>query len=334
MPARFISRSTRPLEETFAREEERMARSLVFSAARHALAVAAGVAAAGASAAAQQPDSLPRRVASVAGFQTPESVRYDAGQDVFFVSNIAGNPSARDGVGFISRLGPDGTLPEPRFIEGGRDGVTLHAPKGMALRGDTLWVADIDAVRGFDRRSGRPLAVVDLRGHGAVFLNDVAVGADGALYVTDTGIVIDERGETHHPGPDRIFRVSLDSVEVVARGEALALPNGIAAAPDGGFLLAPADGRGVSAWTPGAPPRTLADGPGGYDGIEVLADERVLVSSWADSAVHELRDGALHPLVRGVPSPADLGVGPRGLLAIPLFTENRVELWLLPERRR
>ena len=284
-------------------------------------------------AAAQPADPLPRRVASIGGFQTPESVRYDPAQDVFFVSNIAGNPSARDGVGFISRLDTDGTLREARFIESGRNGVTLHAPKGMALRGDTLWVADIDALRGFHRRSGAPLAVVDLRGHRATFLNDVAVGADGALYVTDTGIVIDAQGGTTHPGPDRIFRISAAGVEVVAEGEALALPNGIAAAPDGGFLLAPAGGRGVAAWRPGAAPRTLAEGPGGYDGIEVLADGRVLVTSWADSAVHALRDGALHPLVRGVPSPADLGVGPGGLLAIPLFTENRVELWALPERR-
>jgi hypothetical protein len=36
--------------------------------------------------------------------------------------------------------------------------VTLHAPRGMSIVGDTLWVADADAVRGFDRRSGAPLA--------------------------------------------------------------------------------------------------------------------------------------------------------------------------------
>src|SRR5256885_8154331 len=45
-----------------------------------------------------------------------------------------------------------------RSIEGGRTGVTLHAPKGMALNGDTLWVADIDVVRAFNAKTG---ALVD-----------------------------------------------------------------------------------------------------------------------------------------------------------------------------
>ena len=35
--------------------------------------------------------------------KTPESVRYDADLDVFFVSNINGNPSEKDGNGFIAR---------------------------------------------------------------------------------------------------------------------------------------------------------------------------------------------------------------------------------------
>jgi hypothetical protein len=43
-------------------------------------------------------------------------------------------------------------------------------------------------------------------------------------------------------------------------------------------------------------------------------------------------DGAaLRPLVRGVPSPADIGVDPAGgRLMIPLLTQNRVELWSIP----
>src|SRR5256886_13499427 len=47
----------------------------------------------------------------------------------------------------ISRVRPDGAVENLKFIEGGHNGVTLHAPKGLALLGDTLWVADIDVVR-------------------------------------------------------------------------------------------------------------------------------------------------------------------------------------------
>ena len=44
-------------------------------------------------------------VASVGGFETPEGVRYDPAADIFFVSNIVGGPSDKDGAGFISRVG-------------------------------------------------------------------------------------------------------------------------------------------------------------------------------------------------------------------------------------
>ncbi len=58
-------------------------------------------------------------------------------------------------------------------------------------------------------------------------LNDIAVGPDGALYVTDTGILIDSAGTITHPGPDRIFRVgSKREVSVAAEGDTLDRPNG------------------------------------------------------------------------------------------------------------
>ena len=46
----------------------------------------------------------PVRVLTVAGFKTPESVKYDAELDVYFATNINGNPSAKDDNGFISRV--------------------------------------------------------------------------------------------------------------------------------------------------------------------------------------------------------------------------------------
>ncbi|HEX8393812.1 MAG TPA: hypothetical protein VF665_15835 [Longimicrobium sp.] len=263
------------------------------------------------------------------GFETPESVRYDPGADILFVSNIAGNPSGRDNNGFISRASGDGRMLAMRFIQGGRDGVMLNAPKGMAVTGDTLWVADIDAVRAFHRRTGAPLASIAVPG--ATFLNDVAVGADGALYVTDTGIVIDGAGRMAHPGRDQIFRVTGGTATAVAGGDAFALPNGIAADGDG-FLLAPNGSRAVQRWRAGeGAPRDGASGPGGYDGIEVVGGGRALVTSWADSTVSLVDGGSVRPVIRGLNSPADLGVDPRrGWVAVPLFLENRVEIWALP----
>src|SRR5712691_7878176 len=95
-------------------------------------------------------------LAVVEGFLTPESVLHDPVQDIYFVSNINGSPTAKDNNGFISRVRPDGAVENLKFIEGGHGGVTLNAPKGLAIRGDTLWVADIDVVRSFDAKTGAP----------------------------------------------------------------------------------------------------------------------------------------------------------------------------------
>ena len=147
--------------------------------------------------------SAATRVLTVEGFKTPESVKYDAELDLYFVTNINGHPSVKDNNGFISRVRPDGSIESLEFVSGGRAGVVLHAPKGTAIVADTLWVVDIDALRGFNKRTAAPVATVDLGRPGAQFPNDVAVGPDGALYVTDTGIRIDSAWTFAHPGPER-----------------------------------------------------------------------------------------------------------------------------------
>lgn len=98
------------------------------------------------------------------GLMTPESALHDPAADVYLVFDIDGNPSARDGNGFISRVAPDGSIRELKWIDGAREGVTLNAPKGMALRGNTLLVADLDAIRLFDRASGKPWHLGHRRG--------------------------------------------------------------------------------------------------------------------------------------------------------------------------
>ena len=113
----------------------------------------------------------PERVATADGFSTPESMLYDDDQRVWFVSNINGSPSGKDGNGFISRLTSDGVVDSLHFVQGGRGGVSLDAPKGMAITGDTLWVTDINVLRGFNRKTGAPVATIEF-GKRALFLND------------------------------------------------------------------------------------------------------------------------------------------------------------------
>ncbi|HET6267135.1 MAG TPA: hypothetical protein VFG11_05400, partial [Acidobacteriota bacterium] len=122
-------------------------------------------------------ESPPARIQIVEGLQAPESAVYDAEQDVYFVSNINGEGTAKDNNGFISKVSPDGKILTEKFVEGGKAGVILNAPKGITISGDLLWVADIDAVRAFNRKTGEAAKSVDLQPLGALFLNDLVAAA-------------------------------------------------------------------------------------------------------------------------------------------------------------
>lgn len=266
------------------------------------------------------------------GFDIPESMQYDPERDVYLVSNVASHATRPLNNGYISRVLPDGTVDDLRFVEGGRDGVTLHAPKGMLVEGDTVWVTDVDRVRAFHAETGRPLADVDLSAVGARFLNALDRGPDGALYVTDTGL--DFEGDVFHPGPDRIYRVASDGeVEVALDDTALQGPNGILWDPAReGFLVVSLMGDAVLSWAPGdEAPRVVARGTGGYDGVAHLSDGRVVVSSQDGQAVQELRpDGSFRELLGGVTSPGDIGVDTRrSRVLIPRLDEQVVEVWAL-----
>jgi sugar lactone lactonase YvrE len=277
----------------------------------------------------------PRMTAFAAGFDAPESARYDADLDVFFVSNLNGPPTAKDDNGYISTVSPDGTVRNQKLVHGAENDVTLNAPKGLCLTGDTLWVTDIDVVRAFDKRSGKPLATISFGDWKPTFLNDITVGPDGALYVTEMARRMDAEGRALPPGPSRVFRVGAGgAVTLALESERLGQPNGITLdRAHSRLLIAPSGSDTIFAWTPGSADLVpLAVGPGQYDGIEVLADGRVLVTSWAQSAVLLLEGGRLSKLI-DVQSPADIGLDSRrNLLAVPVLLGNRVNFYDLSAR--
>jgi sugar lactone lactonase YvrE len=273
------------------------------------------------------------KVGETGGMKTPESVRYDPELDVFYISNINGDASAHDGNGFIAVVRADSTGAATKIlVQGGKKGATLDAPKGLALAGDTLWVADIDHVRAFNRRTGAPIADIDLSKEKATFLNDVVVDGSGTVYVTDTGILLDKSGKMSHPGVDRIFKIK-GRTAVGISPDSLDWPNGIAwDSTSSRFIIAPSGGKTLRTWKDGdRAATTLVSGPGDYDGIEVLADGRILVSSWADSAVHVVENGAMTTLVPNVSGAADIGVDTkRNIVAIPRFNDNKVDYYKIP----
>jgi sugar lactone lactonase YvrE len=281
-------------------------------------------------------NSVARKVGEIQDLHAPESVRYDSAQDVFFISNIQGVGSRKDAHGFIARVEASDYGQITIFAQSGKNGAQLNAPKGMALQGDTLWVADIDVLRGFHRRSGAPLATVDFAPHGAVLLNDVALGPDGALYITDTGINMSEKGVLH-PGGEKIFRLAGRAVEVFPVTPPIGWPNGITwDAREKRWLVVTFDpfASELTAIPEGSNARKrLGSGIGRFDGVEVMSDGRILVSAWVDSSIHVFADGKDQRIIRHLSQPADIGLDTRrNRLAIPLVMTDRVQFWEIAPR--
>lgn len=123
----------------------------------------------------------------VSGFIGPESVVHDPQSDIYLVSNVGGSPMTVNH-GFISRVSPDGTVLDLRWIQDGANGVTLHGPKGLWLYRNELYVADTDTLRIFNRHTGAPIRNVTIPNPfapAALFLNHVVVTNNGTVYISD-----------------------------------------------------------------------------------------------------------------------------------------------------
>jgi hypothetical protein len=289
----------------------------------------------GCSSSKKQPASAPHKIAEIDSLSSPEALSFDAAQNVYFISNVNGTPGVKDGNGFISRVTADGVMDSLHFIQGGRDSVTLDSPMGSRVQGDTLWVVDVDKLRGFNTHTGKPVTVVDFAPLGAHFLNDLAIDSTGEFYITDTGVQVGADGKMTHPGPDRIFRVARD------RTVTIALSTSFLSSPDGidfdrrarRFVLAPFAGNAVQEWRSADPgPSDVARGKGLFDGVEVEANGEILITSWNDSSISTLEGPKLVPRISKLPyPPADVSMDAgRSRVGIVSLANNRFELWEWP----
>ena len=172
------------------------------------------------------------RALQVAGLEGPHSFLADPGSNTYYISNVNGDGRDRDNNGFITKLSGDGEIVAFKFVAGGQGPVTLHAPKGMAIIGPVLYVADLDAVRSFDKATGKPLGSVALpgtAGSGASPSMPVGIAADGQgrLYVADQDA-------------NAIYRVDTTPTLKLTPfivDKALAGPSGVAVHPKTGNIL-------------------------------------------------------------------------------------------------
>lgn len=220
---------------------------------------------------------LTQRWESPATLKTPEGVRFDPTRKLLYVSNIDGEPWAKDGKGSIGKVGLDGQVIAAEWVTG------LNCPKGLALSDDGKWlyVADADGVAVIDVDAARITQRIDLPG--AAHLNDIVNDA-GTLYVTDS--------ETR-----RIYAVKDGKASVHLEGDSLNGPNGVLVHEGRLYVL---DDDRLKRQEADGSLTVLAEGmPGGVDGVEHVGNGDFLVSVWSGALWYLPAGGAKQLLFDG-----------------------------------
>lgn len=259
-------------------------------------------------------------------FATPESVLYDPEGDRYLVSNINGDPSAVDGNGYVLELSPDGKVTNPKLIAGGGK-LRLDAPKGMAIVGRELWVADITVIRKFDLKTAAHRGDIQLPA--ATFANDVVATPDGGAYVSDSAVKFVD-GAPQPAGTDQIFFVDkAGKVKVLAKSPALGGPNGLTLAVGDTLVANTIKGDEVYRLTEKGERDLVTKLPGGMlDGL-LAVNDTLLVSSWKAEAVYRgPLGGTFQPVLTQVKGVADMGYdSKRKRLLVPRFLDDTVEVY-------
>lgn len=252
------------------------------------------------------------------GFAMPESVVWSADADLFYVSNMGADPMAKDGDGAIATVDASGHLVQMDFATG------LDAPKGMGITGGMLYVADIDHVAAIDLTTGAVTATYG--GEGVVFLNDVAIGPDGTVYVSDTF-------------GNAVYKIEGEGLALVAQGPGLSGANGLMPWGEDKLLVANLGdvSQGFENIVPGwvvvldlasgaIEPFGATEPPGILDGIAGDGAGGVLISDNAAGTILRQMPGEAPTLVATLASgAADLDYDVvSGLIVVPITAEGRL----------
>jgi hypothetical protein len=238
----------------------------------------------------------------------PESVLVDDKENCLWVSNIDGAANGKDGKGSISKLSKTGTPINLDWVTG------LNAPKGMAKYKQELYVADLTELVVIDIKKG--VIKNKIKVEGSVFLNDVTVNKNGAVFVSDS-----RTGKLHR------YENNMVTIEV----ENLQGPNGLLSIDDQLLIL---DRGSLLSLTPGGTISKIMDGMDpSTDGIEKVAPNQYIVSCW-NGIVYFVAAGAQKITLFDTRSEkinsADIGYDAKNkIIYVPTFLKNSVVAYQL-----
>lgn len=242
--------------------------------------------------------------------KTPESVFYNQQRNEIYVSNIDGNPTDKDGNGFISLLDTSGSVTILKWITG------FDAPKGMAVLHDTLMVTDIDKVHIISISQAKIIQTIEVEG--ASFLNDVVLLDDGTALITDMVV-------------ENIIIIKDGKAEVWLTDELLVKPNGLALMKNA--LAVGVKNSILKVNTESKAVKSLIEETGPVDGIIYLGGNKFVISDWAGriTMVNPLEKIVLSNSTESNIQAADLGYVPdKKWVLVPTFFDNRVIAAQLP----
>lgn len=268
------------------------------------------------------------RLFRIGGLDRPESVAWDARRERWLVTNVA-EAEEGAGTGFVTAVSARGDTVCRRCYDASMPGLRLDAPRGIAVRGDTAWIADARRVVALDLAGDS--ALFQLRLRGAELLNDVAVAKRGPVFVSDTRAGV-------------VWRVRPDGSDYGKLGAAGSLrgPNGLLVEPTAGdgkaLLVAGWDGA-VLALNPDSSVTLLAEAPGfqHLDGLQPAPDGGLLVGDYGTGRLHHLQRRspdvwrAGEPWLTDLTAPADFLVRDT-LLALPELEADRMTVYRIRNR--
>lgn len=240
-------------------------------------------------------------------FKTPESVLFDEESGLIYVSNVNvtdQNPWSKDKNGFISKLSKTGEVLDLEWVKG------ISSPKGLGLYDGILYVSDVDELVTISISKAKVIKKYLIEG--ATQLNDVAVGKDGKVYVTDMGT-----GKIH----------ILENGIITTWKSGLNKPNGIFIEEDRILTASAADGSFIAHDIKTKKETLINSDMKSGDGIEATISGDYLVSNWGGE-IFEMKgskSALLFSSVEENKQTADIGIIKEdNIVLVPTFFDNRV----------
>ncbi len=262
---------------------------------------------------------------TITGFGHIESVGYDPKGKALYASDFGPDlkPADKDGKGKITKLSLDGKVIEDKFFP--TNGLVLNKPKGIWVRGNRLWVTDIDSVWVIDLKTKESKK---LELPGVTFANDVT-WMKGVLYVSDN-----RSDQLVSVAPaDFLKSKTAPKVSVLFKDKAIN-PNGVFPGKGGALLMVGLkdkdNPRAIYSMTPGKDPIAQTDNFGLLDGLYQMRNGDILFTDWKTGSLTRWnkKDG-MQKLAGDFKGPADFCAFPNEqgtFVAVPDLVKGEIRL--------